>query len=97
MNNRRKEDIYEIIGTREEISIEGHPKGRLDALSCRGNDGTVFAVGSGALLTAEGRASLWRIRESLPGRYARVKYQHLTYARGVPRFPVVVDIIDLPK
>jgi ATP-dependent DNA ligase len=91
----RKEDIYEIIGFQEEISIDGVPKGTLGALSCRGNDDTIFSVGSGSLLTREARADLWRVRESdLIGKWARVKYQHLTHARGVPRFPVIVEIID---
>jgi ATP-dependent DNA ligase len=91
----RKEDLYEIVGWQEEVSIEDRPKGRLGALSCRGDDGTIFSVGSGSLLTDEGRETLWRIRESsLVGKWARVKYQHLTHARGVPRFPVIVEIVD---
>lgn len=91
----RKEDIYEIKGVQEEISKDGAPKGSLGALICTGSDGTLFNVGSGSLLTREARQILWSERETLPGKWARVKYQHLTSARGVPRFPVVVEIVDL--
>ena len=89
----RKEDIYEIIGTAEEISIQGDPKNALGALLCKGEDKTTFSVGSGSLLTQENRQELWKIRETLIGKWARVKYQHITHARGVPRFPVVVEIV----
>lgn len=90
----RKEDLYKIVGYREEISIKGIPKNSLGALICVGDDETEFNVGSGSLLTQEGRETLWKEKESLIGQYARVRYQHLTHARGVPRFPVIVDIIN---
>jgi ATP-dependent DNA ligase len=90
----RKEDIYEIVGTQEEVSILGIPKNSLGALICRGDDGTLFNVGSGSLLTREARETLWQERETLVGKWARVKYQHLTHASGVPRFPVVVEVIS---
>lgn len=90
----RKEDLYEIVGTQEEISILGAPKNALGALICRGDDGTLFNVGSGSLLTREARETLWQERETLVGKWARVKYQHLTHAAGVPRFPVVVEVIS---
>jgi len=93
----RKEDIYEIVGYEEEISIEGAPKGSLGALRCKGSDSTIFNVGSGSLLTRDARQELWKTKDALIGKYARVKYQHLTHARGVPRFPVVVEIMDLPQ
>ena len=89
----RKEDIYEIIGYEEEISKDKVPKGTLGSLLCRGNDETTFSVGSGSLLTREAREKLWAVRETLIGKWARVKYQHMTSARGVPRFPVVVEIL----
>jgi len=89
----RKEDIYEIVGSQEEVSKDGIPKMALGALICRGDDGTLFNVGSGSLLTRENREVYWKSRDTLIGKYARVKYQHMTSARGVPRFPVLVDII----
>lgn len=90
----RKEDLYEIVATQEEISIDGIPKNSLGALVCTGNDGTHFRVGSGSLLTRDARENLWQQREELIGKYARVRYQHMTSARGVPRFPVVVEIVE---
>jgi ATP-dependent DNA ligase len=90
----RKEDIYEIVGFQEEISKEGVLKNSLGALLCKGDDRAMFSVGSGSLLTQEARSVLWKEKENLIGKYARVKYQHLTHARGVPRFPVIVEIID---
>lgn len=90
----RKEDLYEIVATQEEISIDGIPKNSLGALVCMGNDGTHFRVGSGSLLTRDARENLWQQREGLVGKYARVRYQHMTSARGVPRFPVVVEIVE---
>lgn len=91
----RKEDLYEVVSYQEEISITGVPKNALGALICRGDDGTLFNVGSGSLLTREARETLWQERETLVGKWARVKYQHLTHAAGVPRFPVVVEIISI--
>uniref|UniRef100_A0A6M3KQQ2 Polydeoxyribonucleotide synthase [ATP] n=1 Tax=viral metagenome TaxID=1070528 RepID=A0A6M3KQQ2_9ZZZZ len=92
----RKEDIYEIISYQEEISKDGVPKGSLGALVCISSADTkeTFSVGSGSLLTQDARHDLWGVRDSLSGKWARVKYQHLTHARGVPRFPVIIEIID---
>jgi ATP-dependent DNA ligase len=90
----RKEDFYEIVGTQEEVSIKGIPKGSLGALLCVGDDGARFSVGSGSLLTQSARKELWAIKETLVGKWAHVKYQHLTHARGVPCFPVVVEIVN---
>ena len=92
----RKEDIYEIIGYQQEVSIDNVLKDSLGSLLCRGNDNSTFSVGSGSLLTKDRRQTLWRDREHLVGRWARVKYQHLTSAQGVPRFPVIVEILEKP-
>jgi len=91
----RKEDLYKIIGYKEEISIKGLPKNSLGALVCVGDDGTVFNVGSGSLFTQEGRETLWKDKDLLIGQYARIKYQHLTHTRGVPRFPVIVEVVKI--
>lgn len=88
----KKEDTYEIIGYTEEISIKGDPKGTLGALICKGDDGTMFNVGSG--FTAEQRSILFKNPDSILGRKATIKYQHLTHGNGVPRFPVFVSIGD---
>ena len=88
----RKSDMYTIIGYEEEISINGEPKGSLGALVLQSDEGHVFKVGSGSFLTRENRQGLWKAREKVVGRVARVKYQHLT-ERRVPRFPVLIDIV----
>jgi DNA ligase-1 len=88
----KKEDLYEITGAIEEISIEGSPKNTLGALVCKSGDGLTFNVGTG--FTAEQRHSLWDIKGLLPGMFARVKYQHITNGNKVPRFPVFVEITE---
>ncbi len=88
----KKEDNYEIIGYEEEVSIEGNPKNSLGALKCMSNDGNTFSVGTG--YSRDVRDSLWTIRKSLIGKTAKVKYQHITSGRQVPRFPVFVEVID---
>jgi ATP-dependent DNA ligase len=88
----RAEDHYSIVGVEEEISIHGEPKQALGALVLQSDEGHVFKVGSGSFLTRENRQGLWKAREKVVGRVARVKYQHLT-ERRVPRFPVLIDIV----
>lgn len=86
----KKDDVYEIVGTIEEVSIEGVPKDRLGSLICKSGDGNLFAVGTG--FNDEDRANLWDIKGILPGMKAKVQYQHLTSGKQVPRFPVFVKI-----
>jgi ATP-dependent DNA ligase len=90
-----QEDVYEIIGSKEEISIEGVPKNALGAFTCIGDDSTPFTIGSGPLLTRDLRVELWKDKETLVGKYLKVKYQNLTQGRGIPRFPVAVQVLDL--
>jgi len=86
----KKEDLYEIIGWQEEVSIEGVPKDRLGALICAGSDGNTFQVGSG--FSDEDRETLWKDIQSVKGKMAKVQYQHLTSGKKVPRFPVFISI-----
>ncbi len=88
----KKEDTYEIIGYEEEISIEGTPKATLGSLQCKSGDGNTFSVGTG--FSEDLRHRLWQDRENLSGKIAKVKYQHLTSGRKVPRFPVFVEVIE---
>ena len=88
----KKEDEYEIVGYEEEMSIEGNPKNSLGALRCKSGDGNIFSVGTG--FSRDMRNDLWKDREALPGCVARVKYQHLTTGRQVPRFPVFVEVVN---
>jgi len=88
----KKSDIYQILGWKEEVSQSGMPKGRLGSLICRGNDIHSFDVGTG--YSADQRAALWEGRHILPGMYVHVKYQAITPGKGVPRFPVFVEILE---
>jgi ATP-dependent DNA ligase len=87
-----QKDTYKIIGTEEEYSIGGEPKGTLGAFICSSSEGTVFKVGTG--LTQEQRINLWKDREGLRGKLLKVKYQALTTGKGVPRFPVALEVLD---
>ena len=87
----KKDDYYAIIGSIEEFSIGGEPKGRLGALRCIGRDGTPFRVGSG--FTDEQRARLWDKKEELPGKLAHVQYQSVNTS-GSLRFTVFLEIIE---
>uniref|UniRef100_A0A6M3K8L4 Polydeoxyribonucleotide synthase [ATP] n=1 Tax=viral metagenome TaxID=1070528 RepID=A0A6M3K8L4_9ZZZZ len=89
----KKDDWYRVIDSVEEVSKDGVPKGSLGSLACVSNDGCgeVFFVGSG--LTAEQRATLWKIRDTLPGKQCHVQYQHTTTGKGVPRFPVFMEVV----
>ncbi len=87
----KKEDNYEIIGCGEEISINGDAKGSLGYLRCKSGDGNEFSVGTG--FSRDQRYSLWKERNNLIGKVAKVKYQHITSGKQVPRFPVFVEVI----
>jgi DNA ligase 1 len=84
------EDTYEIVGYKEEKSIEGNAKGTLGALICKGSDGNIFSVGSG--LTDFLSQEWWDKQDELIGKKCRVQYQHLTPGKKVPRFPVFISI-----
>lgn len=82
----KKSDIYMIVGYIEEITIHGHAKGTLGALTLQGDDEARFNVGSG--FSAEQRVNYWKIRDSLIGLWCKVEYQHITSKNKVPRFPI---------
>lgn len=87
----KKTDEYEIVGYTQEVSINGEPKQSLGALICKGDDGTLFNVGTG--FTKSDREFMWSQANYYPGKKVRVSYQHLTHGNGVPRFPVFVEVI----
>jgi DNA ligase-1 len=60
-------------------------KGRLGKLICRREDGVEFGVGTG--FDANDRAELWAVRDTLPGRIAKIKSFPIG-AKDAPRFPV---------
>ncbi len=86
----RKSDSYLIIGYAEEVSIEGEPKNTLGSLLCQDDRGETFSVGSGSYFTQIKRQELWLVKETLPGKYASIKYPELT-DRGIPNHPVIFD------
>jgi DNA ligase-1 len=98
----KKEDEYVITGYKEETSARmpcnpneetrGVLKDSLGSLQCKSGDGNIFSVGTG--FSDELRARLWQDRENLIGKVAKVKYQHITSGRKVPRFPVFVEVIE---
>lgn len=88
----KKYDTYTIRGFKEELTNEGTPKGQLGALVCDSNNGETFSVGSG--FREDQRVDLWKERDSLPGKTVRIGYQHMTSGRGVPRFPVFMEVIE---
>lgn len=88
----KKEDNYVITSYAEEITIDGVPKGRLGSIQCESGDGNVFSVGTG--FSGEVREGLWKDKENLLGKTIKVKYQHLSSGRKVPRFPVFVEVIE---
>ena len=82
----RNVDVYLIRGTKEEIDLQGKTKNALGAFVCQSQGEELFRVGSGPLLTRDGRVMLWELRESLPGMYLQIKYQSITQANKVPLF-----------
>jgi ATP-dependent DNA ligase len=86
----KQDDWYDVVGWQEEVSKDGVEKGRLGALVCTSDEGTEFSVGSG--LTDYDREILWKDRDLLAGRKCHVQYQHITSGKGVPRFPVFVQV-----
>jgi ATP-dependent DNA ligase len=86
----RETDVYQIVGFEEEMSMDGEPKGSLGSFICI-KDGQDFNVGTGPVLTKEGRAEYWKDRQKfLTGKYyAVVTYPELTADRQVPFQPVV--------
>lgn len=89
----RKTDDYRIVDVQEEVSKDGEPKGSLGALICTSNEeeGGTFRVGTG--FTQLDRRLLWAQRETLPGRFVRVHYQHLTPGKRKPRSAVYVRLL----
>ena len=87
----KRYDDYTILGFKEEVTNEGTPKGQLGALVCDSGDGNTFSVGSG--FKEDQRIDLWNKRDQLQGKQVRVGYQHTTSGRGVPRFPVFMEVI----
>lgn len=77
------DDEAAIIEVREEVSINGEPKGRAGALWVRHRNGTEFGI---AGLTDELKDQYWARRDKMKGLTATFKYQDWPIG-GAPRFP----------
>ena len=88
----KKSDYYKIIGCNEEIDKNGFPKGSLGSFTCVSEDeATEFNVGSG--FTKLQREEYWEIRHTLVNQICHVEYQNITSGKGVPRFPIFMEVI----
>jgi ATP-dependent DNA ligase len=87
----KKQDIYKIVGWKEEVSINGTPKGRIGSLVMSSQLGDEFAVSAG--LDDDKKAKLWLVREELAGRSAIVHYQHLT-DKKIPKGSFNIEVIE---
>lgn len=90
-----KSDTYKIIGFLPLERQDGTIEKMVGSIQVTTSLGEIFFVGSGSLFTDEQRRQLWTRRQELIGQYLVVKYQEIT-PRGVPRFPVAIDIVK-PK
>lgn len=91
----KKEDTYTIVGFTQMIDKHGFPKPMLGSLKCVSNEGEeTFDVGSG--MTDEFRQTWWPAdkAQQLIGKLLRVKYQHITSGKGVPRFPIFLEVVE---
>ncbi|HQN27669.1 MAG TPA: hypothetical protein PLT43_03885 [Mesotoga sp.] len=87
-----RSDVWKIVGYQREIDKDGNPKEALGSLLCASEEGEPFSIGSG--FTRRQREEFWAHRDLLIGLYVRVKYQHLTSSRGVPRFPIFLELTE---
>jgi len=87
----KQQDIYKIVGWKEEISKDGFPKSRIGSLIMSSQTGDEFGVSAG--LDDEDRHRLWDIRDQLAGKQAIVYYQHLTNKK-IPKGCFNIEVIS---
>ena len=88
----KKKDSYIAIGWKEEVTIDGVPKGRVGSVLCMSEKGDEFSVSAG--LDDDQRNLLWNVRDQIAGKEIIVHYQHLTN-RKVPKGSFDLEIPDL--
>jgi len=76
-----EKDEYIVVGVKEGT---GWAEGMLGSFLVRGDDGTVFAVGTGPELTKPKRIEYWKIRDTLPGNILIVKHEKIKTTGGIP-------------
>lgn len=87
-------DEFEIIGYAEEISIDNEPKNCLGSFACKTLEGEIFSVGTG--FDREQRVNYWKVRDTLIGKWCKVRYQALTEDRQVPKMLSFEGFVDPP-
>lgn len=92
-----KTDFYRIVGVEEAKSEKNRcPLGRLGSVECEDRYGNRFHVSPGLGLDNVKKKELWKNKEELIGRFAKVFYQNLTNG-SVPRFgrfSKIVAVVD---
>jgi ATP-dependent DNA ligase len=78
----KRTDRYQAVDVKEEISIEGVPKGRAGAVVLIDPEGNIFSAGG---MTDVMKQEYWERRDEIPGLMVEISYQNLT-EKGVPRF-----------
>jgi len=66
------------------------PKGRLGSIVCKGSTGDIFSVYSG--MSDNIREKYWNV--DITGWLLHVKYQHITPGKGIPLFPVFMELVN---
>lgn len=87
----KRQDTYQIVGWKEEVSMDGVPKGRIGSLIMSSQAGDEFAISAG--LDFDEKARLWEIRDKLTDKSAIIGYQHLTNKK-IPSGTFNVEVID---
>ena len=87
----KRKDTYSIVGWKEEVSIDGVPKGRIGSLIMSSQQGDTFGVSAG--LDFDEKERLWKIRDQLAGMSAIVHYQHLTN-KQIPKGTFNVEVVE---
>lgn len=89
-----RSDTYEIVGLEQG---KGWCIDRLGAFLVKGSDGTVFAVGSGSALTAEGRKRYWELGDSLIGKQLLVKHEKIKTVGNIPLCAVACEVLEIEE
>lgn len=90
--NENEKSINELgLTSRSSSRVGKKAVNLLGSLTCTLDNGNSFSVGSG--FTMEQRASLWEERETLVGKYAKVKFFGYS-PDGIPLLPTFLDFRD---
>jgi ATP-dependent DNA ligase len=87
-----EKDIYRIVGYKQLIDKNGNPREELGAFICCGDDGTLFAVGTGSALTPANRIRYWAIRDKLIDHDLIVKHEEGKTTNGIYLCNVAVEV-----